>query len=141
MDRWVRLYPGVAGIFVDEQASAAERVDYYAVLYEYARKQRGLRRPEGRRDDGQQTCEDVDRERRRVQCSGQPHAGEDHRARRIRCKHHPLPLQAVAENGCERRRNRRQKHPHERHEADGRCASALECEHGDADGVDPLCAA
>ena len=43
VDRWVRLYPGVQGIFFDEQASAADRVDYYAALYEYARKQRGLR--------------------------------------------------------------------------------------------------
>jgi len=43
VDRWVRLYPGVAGIFFDEQASAADQVDDYAVLYEYVRKQRGLR--------------------------------------------------------------------------------------------------
>ena len=43
VDRWVRLYPGVQGVFLDEQASAAEKVDYYAGLYEYARKQRGLR--------------------------------------------------------------------------------------------------
>jgi hypothetical protein len=43
VDRWVRLYPGVAGIFFDEQASAADRVDHYTTLYKYARKQRGLR--------------------------------------------------------------------------------------------------
>ena len=42
VDRWVRLYPSVQGIFFDEQASAADRVEYYAVLHEYARKQRGL---------------------------------------------------------------------------------------------------
>jgi serine/threonine protein kinase len=42
VDRWGRLYPGVGGVFFDEQASAADRVDYYAALYEYARKQRGL---------------------------------------------------------------------------------------------------
>jgi tRNA A-37 threonylcarbamoyl transferase component Bud32 len=42
VDRWVNLYPGVQGIFFDEQASAADRVDYYAALYEYARKARGL---------------------------------------------------------------------------------------------------
>jgi serine/threonine protein kinase len=43
VDRWVRLYPGVTGIFFDEQASAADWVDHYVALYEYARKQRGLR--------------------------------------------------------------------------------------------------
>jgi serine/threonine protein kinase len=43
VDRWGRLYPGVQGIFFDEQVSAADRVDYYAGLYEHARKQRGLR--------------------------------------------------------------------------------------------------
>ena len=43
VDRWVRLYPSVQGIFFDEQASAADRVEYYAALHEYARKQRGLR--------------------------------------------------------------------------------------------------
>src|SRR5207249_3576007 len=29
VDRWVKLYPRVQGIFFDEQASAADRVDYY----------------------------------------------------------------------------------------------------------------
>jgi hypothetical protein len=42
VDRWVRLYPGVQGIFVDEQASAAAQVPYYAALYEHAHKVRGL---------------------------------------------------------------------------------------------------
>src|SRR5439155_5786569 len=42
VDRWVNLYPRVQGIFFDEQASAADRVDYYAALYDYARKERGL---------------------------------------------------------------------------------------------------
>jgi hypothetical protein len=42
VDRWVNLYPGVQGIFFDEQASEADKVDYYAVLYEHARKERGL---------------------------------------------------------------------------------------------------
>src|SRR5262249_4299362 len=42
VDRWVRFYPAVQGIFFDEQASAAGRVDYYAALYEHARKERGL---------------------------------------------------------------------------------------------------
>jgi hypothetical protein len=36
VDRWVRLYPDVRGFFFDEQASAADRVDYYAALYRYA---------------------------------------------------------------------------------------------------------
>ncbi len=43
VDRWGRLYPGVQGIFFDEQASAAEHVDYYVALHEHARKTRGLR--------------------------------------------------------------------------------------------------
>ena len=43
IDRWLRLYPGVQGVFFDEQASGIDRVDYYAALYDYARKQRGLR--------------------------------------------------------------------------------------------------
>jgi serine/threonine protein kinase len=42
VDRWITLYPGVQGVFYDEQASAAERVSYYATLYEYAKKERGL---------------------------------------------------------------------------------------------------
>jgi hypothetical protein len=42
VDRWVSLYPGVQGIFFDEQASAADQVLYYAALYEYVRKDRGL---------------------------------------------------------------------------------------------------
>jgi hypothetical protein len=43
IDRWARFYPGVEGVFFDEQASAADRVEHYAGLYEYARKRRGLR--------------------------------------------------------------------------------------------------
>jgi hypothetical protein len=42
IDRWIRFYPGVRGIFFDEQASAADRISYYAELYGYARKERGL---------------------------------------------------------------------------------------------------
>jgi len=42
VDRWVEFYPGIDGIFLDEQASSAEKVDYYAELYEYARKSKGL---------------------------------------------------------------------------------------------------
>jgi serine/threonine protein kinase len=42
VDRWLRFYPGVQGIFFDEQASAADQAIYYAALYEYVRKDRGL---------------------------------------------------------------------------------------------------
>jgi serine/threonine protein kinase len=42
VDRWVRFYPGIGGIFLDEQASGADQILYYAALYEYARKDRGL---------------------------------------------------------------------------------------------------
>jgi serine/threonine protein kinase len=42
VDRWCQFYPGIAGIFFDEQASKADQVLYYAALYEYVRKDRGL---------------------------------------------------------------------------------------------------
>jgi serine/threonine protein kinase len=42
IDRWILFYPGIRGIFFDEQASSPDRVSYYADLYEYARKERGL---------------------------------------------------------------------------------------------------
>jgi serine/threonine protein kinase len=42
IDRWILLYPGIRGIFFDEQASSADRIKYYADLYGYARKERGL---------------------------------------------------------------------------------------------------
>jgi hypothetical protein len=42
VDRWTRLYPQVQGIFFDEQASGADRIDYYAALYGYARTERKL---------------------------------------------------------------------------------------------------
>ncbi|HZY84319.1 MAG TPA: spherulation-specific family 4 protein [Gemmataceae bacterium] len=42
VDRWARFYPGTQGIFFDEQASDADQVLYYAALYEYVRKDRGL---------------------------------------------------------------------------------------------------
>jgi serine/threonine protein kinase len=42
VDRWVRFYPGVQGIFFDEQASSADQILYYAALYEYVRKEREL---------------------------------------------------------------------------------------------------
>ena len=34
---WPRLYPGIQGIFFDEQVSSAASVDYYATLYAAAR--------------------------------------------------------------------------------------------------------
>jgi hypothetical protein len=42
VDRWVELYPGVQGIFFDEQESDADQLLYYAALYEYVHKDRGL---------------------------------------------------------------------------------------------------
>jgi serine/threonine protein kinase len=42
VDQWVRLYPEIQGIFFDEQASGSDQVHYYANLYEYVRKERGL---------------------------------------------------------------------------------------------------
>jgi hypothetical protein len=42
VDRWVRFYPGIQGIFFDEQANAPDQVDYYAALYEHVRKGLGL---------------------------------------------------------------------------------------------------
>jgi hypothetical protein len=41
-DRWARFYPGIQGIFFDEQAGTADQVDYYAALYEHVRKGLGL---------------------------------------------------------------------------------------------------
>jgi hypothetical protein len=37
VDRWLRLYPGIQGIFFDEQASGADGVKYHAALYRYVR--------------------------------------------------------------------------------------------------------
>ena len=42
VDRWVYHYPGIQGIFFDQQASSADHIGYYVALYEYARKARGL---------------------------------------------------------------------------------------------------
>lgn len=42
VDRWLAFYPGLQGIFFDEQASGAEHVDYQAELYAYVRERRGL---------------------------------------------------------------------------------------------------
>jgi hypothetical protein len=43
VDHWIRFYPNIQGIFFDEQASAADHILYYAALYDYVRKERGLR--------------------------------------------------------------------------------------------------
>jgi hypothetical protein len=37
IDRWARFYSDVEGIFLDEQASEADRVEHYAALSDYAR--------------------------------------------------------------------------------------------------------
>lgn len=42
VERWLRLYPGVRGIFFDEQASDAGHVAYQAALYDFVRKEKGL---------------------------------------------------------------------------------------------------
>ena len=42
VDLWLKLYPGIEGIFFDEQASAAHHVDYQAELYRFVRETRKL---------------------------------------------------------------------------------------------------
>jgi hypothetical protein len=42
IDLWLRLYPGIRGIFFDEQASDASHVDYQASLYSYVRNEKKL---------------------------------------------------------------------------------------------------
>jgi serine/threonine protein kinase len=41
VDKWIKFYPGIQGIFFDEQASMADKVQYYVSLYQHA-KGRGL---------------------------------------------------------------------------------------------------
>lgn len=43
VDRWLRLYPGIRGIFFDEQASDEAHVNYQADLYRYVRKEKALK--------------------------------------------------------------------------------------------------
>ncbi len=43
VDRWLRLYPQIHGIFFDEQASGADQAGYYAALHAHVRKERKLR--------------------------------------------------------------------------------------------------
>ena len=38
VDQWVRFYPGIQGIFFDEQASGTEQLEQLASLYEHVRK-------------------------------------------------------------------------------------------------------
>ncbi len=40
--RWVEFYPGIQGIFFDQQASSADQINYYASLYDYVKKECGL---------------------------------------------------------------------------------------------------
>jgi len=42
VDRWMKLYPNVKGIFFDQQASGADALDYYTELYKYVRMERKL---------------------------------------------------------------------------------------------------
>lgn len=43
VDQWLKLYPQIEGVFVDEQTSAAEQVELYAKLYTYVRKEKQLK--------------------------------------------------------------------------------------------------
>ncbi len=43
IDVWLRLYSGLQGVFLDEQASSAEHLDYYAALRDHARSKPGLK--------------------------------------------------------------------------------------------------
>jgi hypothetical protein len=44
VDQWLRLYSGLHGVFLDEQASGGEHLDYYAALHEYIHGKPGLKR-------------------------------------------------------------------------------------------------
>jgi len=38
VDQWVKFYPGIQGIFFDEQASGTEQLEQLSVLYEHVKK-------------------------------------------------------------------------------------------------------
>lgn len=38
IDTWLKFYPEITGFFFDEQASAADKADHYAALFQHARK-------------------------------------------------------------------------------------------------------
>ncbi|MBC7854997.1 MAG: spherulation-specific family 4 protein [Pirellulaceae bacterium] len=42
VDQWIRFYPGIQGIFFDEQASGTEQLEQLATLYEHVRKSHKL---------------------------------------------------------------------------------------------------
>jgi hypothetical protein len=42
VDGWLKLYPGIQGIFFDEQTSAADQIPYYESLYKYVREEKNL---------------------------------------------------------------------------------------------------
>jgi hypothetical protein len=42
VDKWLELYPGIQGIFFDEQASGLPPLGYYRELYRYVRTQKRL---------------------------------------------------------------------------------------------------
>jgi serine/threonine protein kinase len=42
VDRWIRFYPGIQGIFFDEQTSGPEQVNYYAALYDHVHTDKNL---------------------------------------------------------------------------------------------------
>jgi len=43
VDQWLKFYPGIQGIFFDEQTSGAEHVEYYAALYKHVRETHKLK--------------------------------------------------------------------------------------------------
>jgi hypothetical protein len=43
VDKWVRFYPGIRGILLDQQAAGKEQVAYYKELYQYIRGTCGLK--------------------------------------------------------------------------------------------------
>jgi hypothetical protein len=43
VDLWLKFYPGIHGIFFDEQTSSAEQLDYYAALYKHVRETHKLK--------------------------------------------------------------------------------------------------
>jgi hypothetical protein len=43
VDQWLKLYPGIHGIFFDEQTSSAEQIGYYTGLYKHVRETHKLK--------------------------------------------------------------------------------------------------
>ncbi|MEM7394076.1 MAG: spherulation-specific family 4 protein [Verrucomicrobiota bacterium] len=41
IDRWFKFYPDLKGVFIDEQATGEDKVEYYTDLYKYIKKKHG----------------------------------------------------------------------------------------------------